>query len=135
MLSRPLFRKRFLTDRKKLGRWGEKYCENFLKKQGYKFIARNFTHKKGEIDLIFISPTPALPVLVFVEVKTRRREKRYKAQDSVGYKKRRKIIYTANHFIRRYKIKDKPIRFDIAAVILPPKGPPQIRHYKNAFVP
>lgn len=34
-----------------------------------------------------------------------------------------------------YNIDDRPIRFDVVAIVLGHKGKPQIRHYKNAFVP
>jgi putative endonuclease len=131
----PGYRKKLLSDRGKLGRWGESCCEKILKKQGYKFVARNFSCKYGEIDLIFMDSGSVTPGLVFVEVKTRRNEKRIKAQAAVGFKKRRRIGYTAKHFIQQYKIKDKPLRFDIVAIIVGDKGRPQIRHYKNAFVP
>ncbi|MBW8017409.1 MAG: YraN family protein [Planctomycetes bacterium] len=135
MLWVPGFRKKLLSDRRKLGRWGESRCEKFLKNQGYRFVARNFNCKYGEIDLIFMDNAGSAPGLVFVEVKTRRREISRKAQESVGYHKRRRIGYTAKHFIRQYQIKDKPLRFDVIAIIVGDKGTPQIRHYKNAFVP
>jgi putative endonuclease len=135
LLFLPGYRKRLLADRGKLGRWGEKRCEKFHKKQGYSFLARNYSCKYGEIDLVFIKPDASPPDIVFVEVKTRRREKLYKAQDAVGRKKRRRIGYTAKDFIRKYQIKDKQPRFDVIAVILGDKSAPKIRHYKNAFVP
>lgn len=135
MLWVPGYRKRLLSDRRKLGRWGEGRCEKFLKKQGYRLVARNFSCKYGEIDLIFMSAENAVPGLVFVEVKTRRNERKRKAQQAVGFKKRRRIGYTAKHFIQKYQIKDKPLRFDVVAIILGEKGTPQVRHYKNAFVP
>ena len=135
MLWVPGFRKRLLSDRRKLGRWGESRCEKFLKKQGYRFVARNFSCKYGEIDLIFMSAANSAPGLVFVEVKTRRNERFRKAQEAVGCHKRRRIGFTAKHFIQQYQIKDKSLRFDVVAIILGDKGTPQIRHYKNAFVP
>ena len=51
MMGWLLNRGRLLADRKKLGRWGEKRCESFLKKKGFKRLARNFSCKSGEIDL------------------------------------------------------------------------------------
>ena len=128
----PGFRKRLLADRHKLGRWGERYTQKFFKKQGCRFVARNFSCKYGEIDLIFMGSEGGL---VFIEVKTRRNERVRKAQQAVGFHKRRRIGYTAKRFIQQYKIKDKSLRFDVVAVILGDKGSPQIRHYKNAFVP
>ncbi len=135
MLWLPGFRKRLRSNRSKLGRWGERYCEKFLKKQGYKLVARNFRCKYGEIDLIFINPAPSKPEIVFVEVKTRRRKGLFRPQDAVYKKQRRRIGYAAKHFIRQYQIKEKQPRFDIIAIILPEKSAPVINHYINAFVP
>ena len=73
--------------------------------------------------------------MVFVEVKTRRSEDFAQAQDAVDYKKRKKLGSLAKYFLKSYNIKDKHVRFDVVAVVLAKKGPPQIRHYKNAFIP
>jgi putative endonuclease len=131
----PGYRKRLLADRGELGRWGERFCGEFLKKQGYKFLARNYTCKYGEIDLIFINPAVSPPEIVFVEVKTRRREGRFRPQDLVRKKQRRRIGYAAKHFMQQYQIKDKQPRFDIMVIILGRKSAPIVRQYKNAFIP
>ena len=86
----------------------------------------------GEVDLVMASANGAI---VFVEVKTRRNEDYAQAQDAVTSKKQARLIRTAKFFVKQYKIKDKPLRFDVVAVILGPKGPAQIRHYENAFRP
>ncbi|MFH1561138.1 MAG: YraN family protein [Patescibacteria group bacterium] len=52
---------------KKIGQIGEELAADYLKKQGYRILERNFRTRFGEIDLVaFKSGT-----LVFVEVKTR----------------------------------------------------------------
>jgi len=135
MLWIPGYRRKLLADRGRLGRWGEKHCEKFLKKNGYRFVARNFGCKYGEIDLVFMNMDRTSGGLVFVEVKTRRNERFRKAQAAVGYKKRKRIGYTAKNFVQRYKLTNKPQRFDVMAVILGDKGKPEVRHYINAFVP
>ena len=128
----PGQRKRLLSDRKLLGRWGERHCEKFLKNQGYAFVARNFACKSGEVDLVMCSDEGAL---VFVEVKTRRSEEFAPAQDAVNYKKRKKMASTARSFVNQYKLKGRLMRFDVMAVVLGEKGPVEVRHYKNAFIP
>ena len=125
-------RRRLLADAKKLGAWGEKRCEKFLKSKGCKTIARNYSCAMGEIDLIVADPRGAI---VFVEVKTRRNEDFAQAQSAVNYRKRKRMIRTANHFLKKYRVNDKPLRFDVVAIILGPKGDPEIRHYQNAFLP
>ena len=73
--------------------------------------------------------------LVFVEVKTRRNEDTAPAQHAVNFNKRQRLKRAANRFTRQYKISNKPLRFDVIAVVLGDKSSPEIRHYKNAFVP
>ncbi len=49
------------------GAYGEELACDFLKKQGYKILERNFRIRGGEIDIIAIEDN----TLVYVEVKTR----------------------------------------------------------------
>ncbi len=128
----PGRRRRLLKDRRLLGRWGEKRCERFLRRKGFTTIARNFTCKLGEIDLI---ATDGNGAIVFVEVRTRADESYTRAQETVTPKKRGKLIRTAKYFLKTYKVKDRPLRFDVVAVVLGHKGRPRIRHYENAFTP
>jgi putative endonuclease len=128
----PVTRRRLLRDRKLLGRWGEKRCERFLRRKGFKTIVRNFTSKLGEIDLIAGDSNGAI---VFVEVRTRADESYTQAQETVTPKKQARLIRTAKYFLKTYRVKDRPLRFDVVAVVLGQKGPAQIRHYENAFTP
>jgi putative endonuclease len=132
MLWFPGKRKKLLSNPKLLGQWGEKRCENFLKSNGYKFIARNYSCKTGEIDLIFSSESGSI---VFVEVKTRQDEQMALAQEAVNFKKQRSLVKSSRFFLEQYNIKNKPMRFDVMAVVLAKSGPEEIRHYKNAFTP
>lgn len=125
-------RQKLLNDPKRLGRWGEKRCLKFLKKKGYTLVTRNYRTRMGEIDLIMSDRNGAI---VFVEVKTRTSEERLRAEEAVTPKKRHKMNKTAKYFIKIYGIKDKPLRFDVVAIVLSKTGPAEIRHYKNAFRP
>lgn len=132
MLWFPGKRKKLLSNPKLLGQWGEKRCEKFLKSNGYKFIARNYSCKTGEIDLIFSSESGSV---IFVEVKTRRSERMAQAQEAVNYKKQRSLVKSSRFFIKQYNLKDRPMRFDVVAVVPGKSGKEDIRHYKNAFTP
>jgi putative endonuclease len=123
-------RGRLLADSGKFGRWGEKHCERFLKRKGMGVLARNFKCKWGEIDLIM---SDGKSKIVFVEVKTRSYEKLSSAQAAVGKKKQTRLAKTARHFLKKYKIKDRALRFDVVAVILGQTGAAEVRHYENAF--
>jgi len=50
-----------------LGRLGENFAAEYLKKRGYRIIERNNRKKWGELDIVAIAPDKTL---VFVEVKT-----------------------------------------------------------------
>ena len=125
-------RKKLLGDTERLGRWGEKRCEKFLKKLGYRKLTQNFSCRAGEIDLIM---TDATGVLVFVEVKTRTGEDFTATEDVITTTKRNKLIKTARYFIASNKLEDRPLRFDVVTIVLGPTGREQIRHYENAFRP
>ena len=127
-----LNRRKLLADRKLLGQWGEKYCEKFLKRKGLKILTRNFSCKTGEIDLIMVDTEGGI---VFVEVRTRVDEKFVEAESSITTAKKNRLKRAARYFLSTQKIENRPLRFDIVTIVLGQKGRPQLRHYKNAFVP
>lgn len=127
-----LNRRKLLTDAKLLGRWGEKRCGKFLKSKGLKSLARNFSCKTGEIDLIMVAPDRTI---VFVEVKTRTDEDFAPTESVITPAKKNKLFRTARYFLATNNIENRPYRFDVVTIVLPPTGQPKIKHYKNAFVP
>lgn len=128
----PWYRRRFLEDPKRLGRWGEKRGERYLVRKGFKSLARNFSCKVGEIDLVMAEPSGSV---VFVEVKTRTAETLAEAEETVTPAKRARLSRAAKYFLAMHRIEGRPCRFDVVAIILGRSGPVQIRHYENAFVP
>ncbi len=125
-------RKKLLSDRELLGRWGEKRSEKFLKRKGLKTLTRNFRCKTGEIDLVMVDTDGGI---VFVEVRTRADEKFADVEDSITSAKKTRLKKTARYFLTNNDIQDRPCRFDIVTIVLGQSGRPQIRHYENAFVP
>ncbi len=125
-------RKRLLADRDLLGRWGERQCAGFLRKKGLKKLTANFSCKAGEIDLVMVDSDGSI---VFVEVKTRADETFGPVESAITPAKKAKLFRTADYFLAAHNIEDRPCRFDVVTIVLGPKGPAQIRHYPNAFVP
>jgi putative endonuclease len=121
-----------LTDTKRLGRWGEKRCEAFLKEKGLRALARNYSCKMGELDLIMVDTDGTI---VFVEVKTRAGEDLTPAESVVTFSKKTRALRTARYFLAAHKIDDRPCRFDVVTIVLDQTGSPKIRHYPNAFLP
>ncbi len=119
------------SDPKRLGRWGERRCEKFLRRNGMKLLTRNFACKAGEIDLIMVAPDRSI---VFVEVKTRASEDFAATEEVITKPKRDKLARTARYFLAANQIENRPYRFDVVTITLNHTGRPQITHYKNAFV-
>ena len=125
-------RRGLLADVAELGRWGERYCCRYLKRKGFKELTRNFSCKRGEIDLVMVDSDSSI---VFVEVKTRADEDFAEAESAITADKKRKLITTARYFITTNNIANRPCRFDVVIILLGAKGEPEVRYYKNAFMP
>jgi putative endonuclease len=121
---------KLLSDKRLLGKWGQKQCENFLKKKGYKILMRNFSCKTGEIDLVMTEPNSTI---IFIEVKTRINENFADAESAITSAKKQRMTIAANFFVKKHKLENLPLRFDVVMVIAAEKGKTQIRHYENAF--
>ncbi len=112
----------------KLGRWGEKQAETFLKKAGYKILGRRVrVGRHDEIDLI---ARQGDDTMVFVEVKTRKNENYGRPAAAVNRDKRHKLSRAAVSFLQKRKLRPPYIRFDVIEVI---KEPFEIRQIENAF--
>jgi len=127
-----LNKQKLLTDRERLGRWGEKRCEKFLKKKGLKTLTRNFSCKTGELDLVMVDTDGTI---VFVEVRTKAASDFATPEDSITKPKKTRLLRTVRYFLATNNIQDRPYRFDIVAIVLGQSAKPKINHYKNAFVP
>jgi putative endonuclease len=112
---------------------GETYAYWYLRRSGYVMIARNYTSRelKGEIDLVGYDGA----TLAFVEVKTRTsvRADVGSPEDAVTRDKQLHLSRMARHFLREYRAKEAPFRFDILALEAPPGRCPIVRLHKGAF--
>jgi putative endonuclease len=112
---------------------GETYAYWYLRRCGYVMVARNFTVRgmKGEIDLVGYDGE----TLAFVEVKTRTsgRDDFGVPEDAVTSDKKRHLSRMARQFLRDYKAKTSPFRFDILAIEARPGQRPAVRLHKGAF--
>lgn len=117
---------------KEIGAKGEKIAAAYLKKHGYKIVAKNFSSRHGEIDIIAQNKDS----LVFVEVKSRKNsEENFKnyglPSEAVNKTKQKHIIFTAEIFLQRHPT-DKTLRFDVIEVYLDKDI--KINHIEDAFV-
>ena len=107
--------------KKLLGKQGERLAEQYLKKQGYRLIKRNYTTPYGEADLVFSHGDE----IVFVEVKTRTSADFATAKQAVNADKQAKYRKIALHY---GKGTEPNARFDVIEVY-----PDEIVHIPNAF--
>ncbi len=125
-------RRRLLSDRTALAKWGERRAQKFLKKYGCTTLARNYLCKTGELDLVMAESDGTI---VFVEVKTRSNRDIAEPEDSVTASKRQRLSRAAQYFLKTQKIENRPCRFDVIAITLDQQGRETVKHYKNTFTP
>lgn len=104
-----------MAEHNDLGKKGEELAVEYLLKEGYKILDRNWTFQKAEIDIIAQKES----ILAIVEVKTRSSLDFGAPQDFVKPKKIQLLIKAVNAYINdREKdfCDDLNIRFDIIAV-------------------
>jgi len=127
---------RYMTiSRQKLGQFGEKIAEEFLKRKGYKILDRNFFvrsafgPKTGEIDIVAKKDD----AISFVEVKTVLASS-VSPEQKVNFQKQRKLIKMAQIWLMKNKIPlNKKWQIDIIAIKIDLNiKKAKIRHFKNA---
>jgi putative endonuclease len=111
-----------------LGRRGERAAEKYLRRHGYRIVARNFRAAGAEIDVVAMEDE----TLVFVEVKTRRSRDAGAPEEAVDERKQKQIRRAAEIFATRYRADDVTMRFDIIAVDASGKRL-EIELLRNAF--
>ncbi|NOT02411.1 MAG: YraN family protein [Phycisphaerales bacterium] len=121
-----------VQDRATLGARGERAAARFLKRRGFRIVARNYNCPPGEIDIIAEDGD----TLVFVEVKTRATGDRADPEVNVTAFKRRQIIAAARYFVQARRAHDRPCRFDVVSVVRPQWWRrAEIEHFPDAFSP
>jgi len=113
-----------------LGRRGERAAERYLRRRGYKIVARGERGRLGELDLIAVDGR----TIVFVEVKTRRSHDAGHPSEAVGADKQKRLTRLALAYLKRHELLECSSRFDVLAITWPESARrPTIDHIKNAF--
>jgi len=118
-----------VNERKKLGNRGEKIAANFLRKQGYRIIEKNYHSRLGEIDIVAKEDES----IVFVEVKTRRSTDFGLPEEALSYDKRRRLSKLALGYLAHRRIKDTNCRFDVVSILMDTNKVKHVKLIKNAF--
>ena len=115
--------------KKMRGRKGEDLACNYLVSRGYRIIDRNFRSKGGEIDLIGVKGRK----ISFIEVKARSSTDYGMPRDAVDYRKRRRLLNTAQFYLKIHPGFDGwDCSMDIVEILYLDSGT-YIRHTPGAF--
>jgi putative endonuclease len=114
----------------RLGTRGENLACQFLRKNGYKILYRNFRGRTGgEIDVVCRDRD----TLVFVEVKTRTREDFGRPFEAINRDQRKRISRGGLAWLRLLDDPDILFRFDVVEVIIAEGAQPRLELIRNAF--
>lgn len=102
------------TNTRDFGNTGENIACDFLRKNGYKILKRNFRSRFGEIDIIATKDGN----LIFLEVKTRWSKKFGDPKEAVTVWKLQKIRKTAEFFCLINPSLPRNIRIEVVALDL-----------------
>ncbi len=112
-----------------LGNRGERAAAKYLKRQGFRILARQSRSRIGEIDLIALDGD----TIVFIEVKTRSSHVAGHPSEAVTPAKQKQLTRAALVWLKHRRLLDQRGRFDVVAITWSDSGTPLIEHYKNAF--
>jgi len=117
-----------MADHNELGKEAENLAAEYLLKNEYKILMRNFRFKKNEVDIIAEKDN----LIIVVEVKARSTDFFILPQEAVTKGKIKSIVSAANHFMEEFS-KDQEVRFDIISILPDKTGKLEIEHIENAF--
>ncbi len=116
------------STRAERGQYGEDLAADYCKRTlGFKVIARNWRHKRDELDIVCLDAG----VLVFVEVRARAASALVGGYHSIDRHKKRVLQRGSKAYINQLQNPPKHVRFDVIDVSLSDEGEGDIRHYGN----
>jgi putative endonuclease len=112
------------------GRLWESRAAAYLERQGLTILARGYRCRVGEIDLVCRDGAG----LVIVEVRARASDALCSAVESIGTRKRRRIVQATRHWLMRHAAwQAAAIRFDVVAFDSIDTPEPRLAWIRNAF--
>ncbi|MEU6697361.1 YraN family protein [Pseudonocardia sp. NPDC046786] len=115
-----------------LGRRGEDTAAEYLQREhGMVVLSRNWRCRAGELDIVATDRDRRL--VVVCEVKTRSGTRFGEPAEAVTAYKVRRIRGLAREWMAAHRLPWAEVRFDVVAVLMPPRGPATLVHYPAAF--
>jgi len=116
-----------MAQHNELGKKGEQLAVNFLVKNGYEIIERNYRFDKAEVDIIARKEE----TLAIIEVKTRSSIDFGDPQDFVKPRQIQRLVKAVDEYVTVNGLKVE-VRFDIIAIVKNANYY-DIEHLENAF--
>lgn len=116
-----------MAEHNDFGKLGEELAVEFLEKNGYTIMEKNWTFQKAEVDIIAKKET----TLAVVEVKTRSSIDFGLPQDFVKPKKIQLLVKAINEYVVSNDL-EVDVRFDIIAIHIENKEV-KLEHLEDAF--
>ncbi|WCO01512.1 YraN family protein [Psychroserpens ponticola] len=116
-----------MANHNELGKKGEDLAVNFLLKNGYEILERNYTFQKAEVDII----AQKKDILAVIEVKTRSTKVFGNPQDFLKPKQIQRIVKAVDNYVTTNQF-DVEVRFDIIAIVKNANHF-DIEHLENAY--
>lgn len=117
------------TQHVSLGKLGEMKAREYLEKQGYEILDKNYKTRRAEIDII----AQRKDALVIVEVRSTAEEILRTPEETLNWRKRRKLLLNARAYVARRKYRGF-YRIDAICVVFRGDGsdtPVRLTHHEN----
>ncbi|WP_066893808.1 YraN family protein [Clostridium nigeriense] len=115
---------------KDIGDYGENLALDYLNRNDYDILYKNFRIRNGEIDII----CKFKDIIVFIEVKSRYSYNFGFPSEAVTYLKQKQIINISKYFLLKNKLFNYNCRFDVIEVYFNKNNNLyNINHIKDAF--
>ncbi len=117
-----------MTEKQECGAAGEQAAVDWLRRNGFMIVERNWRSGRYEIDII----ASRWGVLHIVEVKTRRAGSLTAPEEAITEQKFRSLRRAASAYIAQHGLHDE-LQFDLIAVDAVPDGTMNVRFIENAM--
>ncbi|HVU97015.1 MAG TPA: YraN family protein [Puia sp.] len=118
-----------MLSKTEVGTGGEKLAAQWLTKQGFTILLRNFRHGRYEVDIIAGRDS----VLHFIEVKCRRSTTYGHPEESVSRKKLEHILQGGAGWLLRWP-GYRRVQYDVLAITLRHPTPPEYLLFEDVYL-
>jgi putative endonuclease len=114
--------------RRQVGDEAEAAAARLLESQGFRVVARNWTCRYGELDIV----AEQGDTVCFVEVRMRSSAVWGDPAHTVSFAKQRRVVKTALHYLFQNGLDGRMVRFDVVSVVGQGQGA-RLEHIPAAF--